>query len=173
MLAEAVECGAAHAHEAIQLVRLVDAVRPLIGFRVRIGVLIGQVAQVGGPGVVEDLGQGGRVLAGRELAIAVVDGDLVPIADAGLIGVGEVDRAVLGELLERVRIVHDGDPSLGAVVVVVAEPERVSDLVRGELTDALESGLVKDVGLLRAGGVRREQSFEDEVILAVAQGAEE
>ncbi len=48
----------------------------------------------------------------------------------------------------------------------------MADFVRGELADALERGLVQNVGLLVAGGVGREQAFEDQVVLAVAQGAE-
>src|SRR4051812_29338571 len=83
-----------------------------------------------------------------ELAVAVVDSDLVPLADARLVGVGEVDRAVLIQLLERVRIIHDRDPALRAVVIVVAEPEGVSDLMRRELADALERRLVENVRLL-------------------------
>src|SRR5205085_7225139 len=51
--------------------------------------------------------------------------------------------------------------------------EAVPDFVRGELADALEGGLVQDVGLLRAGDVGGKQALEDEVVLAVAEGAEE
>ena len=72
----------------------------------------------------------------------------------------------------RMRIVHHGDPSLGAVVVIVAQAEGVADFVRGELPDARQGGLVENIGLFVAGGVGREQAFEDEVILPVAQRAE-
>ena len=81
-------------------------------------------------------------------------------------------RAVRVQLLERMRIVHHRDPALRAVVVVVAEAERVADFVRGELADARQRGLVEDVGLLVAGRVRREQALEDQVVLPVAQRAE-
>ena len=70
------------------------------------------------------------------------------------------------------RIIHHRDPSLGAVVVIVAQAEGVAHFVRGQLADARQRGLVEDVGLLVAGGVGRKQAFEDQVILAVAQRAQ-
>ena len=81
-------------------------------------------------------------------------------------------RAVRVQLLERMRVVHHRDPALVAVVVVVAEAERVADLVRRELADALQRRLVQHRRLLVAGRVRREQAFEDQVVLAIAQRAE-
>ncbi len=54
MLAQAAERGAAQLHQAVQFVGLVDAVRPLFDARVDAGVLIGEVAQVLLPGVVQD-----------------------------------------------------------------------------------------------------------------------
>ena len=54
VLAQAVERGAAHLHEAVELIGLIDAVGPLFDARVNIGVLIGHVAQILGPGIVQD-----------------------------------------------------------------------------------------------------------------------
>src|ERR1019366_1612989 len=102
----------------------------------------------------------------------IVDGDLVPLADARRVGFGDIDGAIVAQLLLRVRIVHHGNPTQGAVVVVVAEAEGVADFVGGELADAGEGGLVKDGGPLVAGVVGGKQALEDEVVLAVAEGAE-
>jgi hypothetical protein len=171
VFAEAAERGAADLHEAVELVGLVDAVRPLVHARVEVGVLVGQVAEVFGPGVVQDLVEGGLLIAARQDAVAVVDGDLVPIADTRGVGFGDIDGAVFAELFLRVRIIHDGDPAGGAVVVVVAQAEGVAHFVSCELADTGECGLIENLGLLVAGGVGREQSFEDHVVLAVAEGA--
>jgi hypothetical protein len=141
----------------VQLVGLVHAVRPLVHARVRVEILVGQVAQILRPGVVEDLAESGRFVALGKLAIAVIDGHLVPIADARRVGVGDVDGAVGAQFLLRVRIVHHRNPALGAVVIIVAQAERVAHFVSGQLADARQRGLVQDVGLLGAVGVRREQ----------------
>src|SRR4029079_4008573 len=82
------------------------------------------------------------------------------------------DRAVGIELFERVRIVHHRDPPLAAVVVLVAEAERVADLVRGELANARQRRPGEDVGVLAAVPVWGEQPLEDQVVLAVAEGSE-
>ena len=81
-------------------------------------------------------------------------------------------RAVGVQLLERMGIVHHRDPAFFAVVVVVAEAERVADLVRGQLADALQRRFVQHRRLLAAAGVRREQAFEDHVVLPIAQRSE-
>ena len=173
LLAHAVERGAAHLHQPVQLLGLVHAVGPLLGARVDVGVLVGEVAQVLRPRVVDDRGQRRRLVdAGRELPVAEVDRHLVPVADPRLVGLRDVDGAVGLQLLERVRIVHHRDPALGAVVVVVAEAEGVADLVRGELADAGQRRLVELRRPLAAGLVRRQQPLEDHVVLAVAQRAE-
>ena len=115
-----------------------------------------------------------------ELAVAVVDGDLVPFADVDGVGVGEIGDAVGAERDVGVRIVHDGGAvgqggAEGAGGEVVREAEGVAGLVRGELADALEDHLEHGVvgrcdGL--AGDVGREEGFGDEVVLTAAQGAE-
>ena len=135
-----------------------------------VDVLIGEVAEILRPGVIEDLRER-RELVGSlgELPVAVVDRDLVPVANARLIRVGQIDGAVVLQLLEGMRIVHHRDPSLLAVVVVVSESERVADLVRGELANARQRRLVEHGRLLGARGIRREQSFEDQIVLTVAQ----
>jgi hypothetical protein len=45
----------------------------------------------------------------------------------------------------------------------------VAHFVRGQLANARQGGLIEDVGLFVAVDVGRKQTFEDEVILAVAQ----
>ena len=118
--------------------------------------------------------------AGIEFAVAVVDGDLVPVADVDGVGVGEIGDAVLVEGDPGVGVVHDGDGLFGCVGEaaggeVVGEAEGVAGLVRGELAGALRGpwrawdrervgGVCRDVG--------REQSFVDEVVLAAAERAE-
>ena len=171
--ADAVERGQADLHQPVELVGLIDAVRPLLHARMNVRVLVGEVPEVLGPRVVEDLRQGRR-LAGalREFTIAVVDRDLVPVADPRRVRIREIDRAVVFQHFERMRVVHHRDPALAAVVVVVAEADRVADFVRRELADARERRLIENVGLFRAGLVRRQETFEDHVILAVAQRAE-
>src|ERR1039458_7778436 len=67
---------------------------------------------------------------------------------------------------------HHGDPSLRAVVVIVAEPQRVAHFMRGELPYAGKGRPIEDIGLLAARRVWRQQAFEDEIVLTVAQRAE-
>ena len=99
---------AAHFHQAIQLVGLVDAVRPLIDLRVRVGVLVRHVAQILRPCIVQDFGQRRRLVrAGRELSVAVVDRDLVPVADPRLIRVA-TDRSCRPRSVSRA---DGGNPS--------------------------------------------------------------
>ena len=106
------------------------------------------------------------------LAVAEVDRHLVPVADVLRVGVVDVDGAVFLQHFERMRVVHHRDPALAAVVVVVAEAERVADFVRRELADALQRGLVEDRRTFIALGVGRQQAFEDHVVLAIAQRPE-
>ena len=70
------------------------------------------------------------------------------------------------------RIVHHRDPAGLAVVVVVAEAERVADFVRGELADARQRRLRELGRRLVAGLVRAQQALGDHVVLPVAQRAE-
>ncbi len=135
-----------------------------------VAVLVGEVAQILLPGVVDDPGERRRrVGAGRELPVAEVDRHLVPVADPRLVGLGDVDGAVGLQLLERMRVVHHRDPALGAVVVVVAEAQGVADLVGRQLANARQRRLVEDRGPFGASLVGRQQPFEDHVVLAVAQ----
>ncbi len=103
--------------------------------------------------------------AGGELAVAVVDGDLIPDADVDGIGVREIGNAVLVEGDVGVRVVHDRDGLFrvgvrkGAGGEVVGEAEGVAGLVRGELAHALEDhgehGVVGGVMTGLFGRVRR------------------
>ena len=141
-LAEARESGSAHIHHADQLGARVGPVRPPVHARVRIHVLVGHVPDVLLPGGVEDRGERGLLIgAGREVLVAVGDRDLVPCADAHVVHLRDVERAVGLEGHERVRIVHHGDASRVGVVVVVAKAEGVADLVSRELTHARERPL--------------------------------
>src|SRR5580698_1306971 len=70
------------------------------------------------------------------------------------------------------RVVHYRDPSLGAVVIVVTEPKSVSDLMRGKLADARERGLIENFRALVPEDVGRKETFENHVILTVAERAE-
>ncbi len=172
-LADARERRVTDLHDPRELVGLIQPVRPLLDARVNVHVLVREVPDVLRPRVVDDLGQRFRLVrACRELAVAEGDRHLVPVADARLIRVLDVDRSVFFERLQGMRVVHDRDPALAAVVVVVPEAERVPDLVRSELPDARERRLVENVGPLVAGRVRREQAFEDHVVLTVAQRSE-
>ena len=99
LLADAAERRAPHLHQAVELVGLIRAVRPLLDARMDVRVLIREVPKVLRPRVVENLRERRRiVVAVRELAVAVVDRDLVPVADARRIRVRDVDRAVVLEL---------------------------------------------------------------------------
>ena len=187
--AEASEGGGADGDDAVELVGGVCAVVPQVGVGVGAaegtGVLVGDVDEAGGFGFLEDGFEGGGVFNGSavvvELAVAVVDGDLVPQADADGVGVGEVGDVVFVERDVRVRVVHDGN---GFVVVgvgegaggeVVGEAEGVAGLMRGELADALQDhlqGLVVFAGGDFAVLVGGEQGFGDEVVLASAEAAE-
>ena len=112
---------------------------------------------------------------GANCAIAVVDGDLVPVADVVGVGVRDVDAAVLVERDVGVGIVHHAvglrDAGCGEVV---GEAEGVAGLVGGELANArehhLEHGIVVGLGHV-AGLVGSEQAFGDQVVLASAQRA--
>ena len=70
------------------------------------------------------------------------------------------------------RVIHYRNPPLRAVVVLVAEPQCVADLVRCELADAFQRGLVEERRLLGAGRVWRQQPLEDHVVLPIAERAE-
>ncbi len=172
VFAQAIERGAANFHDAIQFVGLVDAVGPLIDARADSEILVSHVAKILGPGFVQDVRERGGLVAARQDAVAIADGHLIPLADARRIGMGYVDGPVVKQLFLGMGIVHDRDPALSAVVVIVAQAEGMADFMGGELADASQGRAVEDVGLLVAGGVGREQSFEDQVILAVAQGAQ-
>src|SRR5262249_40507602 len=52
-----------------------------------------------------------------------------------------------------------------------AETERVAGFVSGKLTNSLERRLIKRRWLFLAVFIRRQQSFEDQVVLTVAQRA--
>jgi hypothetical protein len=99
-------------------------------------VFVGDVELAGVVGVGEDLGQGGGVfggfVVGVELAVAVVDGDFVPIADVVGVGVGEVGMTGGVEGDVGVWVVHDGvglrDAGGGEVV---GEAEGVAGFVGG------------------------------------------
>src|SRR5665213_2045119 len=134
--------------------------------------LVGKVAQILGPCFVENALQRGSFVAFGKLAVSVVNRDLIPVADLGRIGMRQIDGSVFPEFFIRVGIVHDRDPALRAVVVIVTEAKRVSYFVGRKLTYAGKSGLVENVGLLGTRLVGRQQAFEDEVILTVAERAE-
>ena len=116
------------------------------------GVLIGDENLAGVVGGEEDSCEGGGdVRVGRELAVAVVNGDFVPVADVIGVGVGEVGvaRRVEGDV--GVGVVHDGvGLGDGRGGEVVGEAEGVAGFVGGELADAGEDELEHRVG----GGVR-------------------
>ena len=168
--ADAVQRGTAHFHQPRQLVGLIGTVGPLVGLWMDVDVLVREVAVIGGPGVGEDLVERGSVVAAvRELAIAPVDSDFVPVADVLVIRARQIDCAVVFELGKRDGVVHDRDPPFGAVVVVVAETERVPDFVCRQLANALERRLVEHSRALVAVDVGRQQAFENHVVLAIAQ----
>ncbi len=172
-LADPIECGAPNLHQAVEFVGLIQPIRPPVGARIGLHILIRQIADVLRPCIVQDLCESGGFVGLRgELPVAVVDGDLVPLADALRIGVRQIDRPVRPQLLERMRVVHHRDPALVAVVVVVAEAERVTGFVGRQLANSLERGVVEHGRPLCADGVRRQQPFEDHVVLTIAQRPE-
>ena len=148
---------------------MVDSIRPLVGARIGVSVLIAQIAQILFPSFIEDLRQRRRFVADRQGSIAIIYGHFIPIANARLIGVRNVDCAVREQSLLGMRIVHHGNPTLAAVVVIVPQTERVADFMRGELADAGKGGLIEDLRLLVARCIRRQQAFENHVILTVSQ----
>ncbi len=147
--AEAGEGGGADGEDAVELVGGVGAVVPEVGVGVGgaegAGVLVGNEEEAGFFGVGEDFVEG-FVLVGfrRKFTIAVVDGYLVPDADADRVGVGKVGDALRVEGDVGVRVVHDGDGLVdvgvgeGAGGEVVGKAEGVAGFVGGELADALE-----------------------------------
>ena len=116
------------------------------------------------------------VEAGSELAVAVVDCDLVPLADVDGVGVGEVGDAVFAKRDVGVGVVHYGSGLReGAGREVVREAESMAGLMGGELADALKDhgkhGVVLR-GDSATGNVGTEQGLGDEVVLAAAEAAE-
>ena len=173
VLAHAVERRATDLHEPPELSDDVFAVVPPVGHGAHAHVLVRHIDDVSLPRFVEDAAERFLLVhAVGEVLVAVLDRDLVPFADLGVVGVREIDGAVRPQRLERMRVVHDRDPALGAVVVVVPESERVADLVRRELAKAGERGLRQDRRGLVAVLVGRQQAFEDPIVLAHPQRAE-
>ena len=172
-LAEVVERGAPDVEHAVKLGRRIDAVRPLMHARVGVEVLVRQIDKIPIPRVVEDLLQGGWLVSAlRKVLIPVGDGHLVPFADPDVVGVREVDLAVVVERDERVRVVENGHAPERAGVVVVAQPERVADLVGSELADPGECHLRQCRRHLVAPHIRRQQPFGDQEILPDAERPE-
>ena len=186
VLTEAGEGGGADGEDAVELVGGVGAVVPEVRVRLRgaerAGVLVGDVDDAGFLAGGKDLVQLDFLVRARgKLAVTVIDGGLVPEADADGIGVGEVGNAVLAECDVRVRVIHDGDGLVRVGVGVarggeiVGEAEGVAGLMRGELAEALQDHGEHGVVRWRDGpalDVGTEQRLGDEVILAAAEGAE-
>ena len=169
MLAHPVQGRAPHLHHPVQLIRLIHPVRPLVHFRVSPQILIRHVAQILRPGVVQNAVQRGSFVTRRKLPIAVIDRDLVPVTNTRLVSLRQINEPFGRELFKGVRIVHHGNPALGAVVVIVPQPQRVPHFVRRQLPDAFQRRLVENIRLFSPVGIGRKQPFKNQIILPVAQ----
>ena len=195
---EADEGGGADLEGAVQLGGGIGAVIPQVRVGVSgaewAGIFVGDVDEAGLLRVRKDFVEGSGIFDGLavvvKLAIAVVDGDLIPDADAGGVGMSEVgltrshefsNRSVGAQGDPRVRVIHNGDGLIewvgeAAGGEVVGEAQGVAGFVGGKLADALENhlqrGIVGRIGCGFIFFVGREKGLGDEVILAATEAAE-
>ena len=154
--AEPLEPDLAHLDFEPQMVDEVGAVVPDaragMGRADEVVVVVPHVDEPVGHALRGDRGQGGCLVGPlRKLPVEPVDGELVVLADALHVGVGEVDVAVVVDGGQGRGIVHDALAAVGARQVVVREAERVPHLVRRQLPHARERhlhrvGVARDLG---------------------------
>ena len=190
---EGLEREATHLHDVRELLHEVGAVVPdggVLMSRPDEGVVdVVHEAEAVAEALFDDgLERGLLVRARRKLAVQPANRQLVVHADASGVGVGEVERSS-GDLHEGRGVVHDGGAApVGARDVVVREAERVTHLVRRELTHARERHLhgvrARGVGEIAEAGprreatrrrrrrVRRNDASPDQDVLTQAQAAE-
>ena len=130
-------------------------------------------------GVMQDLLQCGRVFKrlpiAVELAIAVINGHHIPNPYPRRIRIRQIGNTICAHCHPGMRIIHDGNSLVGLVRKaaggeVMRQPERMPCLMRGQLADALkhhlQRGIVRRVGWRLPFGVRRQQRFGDQIVLA-------
>ena len=140
---------------------------------VSVQVLIGQVEKVALPRLVQDLLEYRRlVCALRKVLVAISDCHFVPLADADIVGIGQVKVAVIVNCDQWVRIIEHRDPPHSARIVVVSKPECVTDLVRRELSDTRQCHLGQHRRHLITALVRREQPLGDQKVLPYSERAQ-
>ena len=176
-LAEPLESRPPDLHHPVQLGRGILTVVPQVHLRMRAAgwsrVLVADEGDAVLARVDEDLPERGRLVRSfREVRVAEVDGDLVPLPHSRRVGIRQVDVAIARQLDQRMRIVHHRRAPLHAGDVVVGEPERVTHLVSRQLSDPGQGHLLELGRNLIAAFVRRQQPFGDQVVLAHAQRAE-
>ena len=140
-LGEPLERGPPNGQEAAQFLRRGTAVVPEVsqgmGAAHRPRVLVADVVEAGVDRPLQD-GVELRRLVGavRELGVAVENRPLVPFADADVVGGTQVDRAVLAQGGQGMRIVHDGLAAIRSIDAggeVVRQADRVADFVGRKL----------------------------------------
>ena len=110
--------------------------------------------------------------AGGEGGVAVTDGDFVPLADAGGVGVLQINLPGRAEGHERRGIIHHRGAAVRAGGEVVGQPEGVADLMRRQLPQAGQRHLFHARVHFLSEFIFRDQPLGDQVILAHAQRAE-
>src|SRR6185295_13264960 len=83
--------------------------------------------------------------AGREVLIAVVNGDLVPFPDSFSVSVRQVRNTIGSKFCEWRRIIHHRGAIGWAGGVIVLQTESVADFVRRQLFQAREYNLLHDL----------------------------
>src|ERR1700744_5977413 len=132
----------ANGEDAVQLVGWIWAVIPQVrvwmGAAQRTRILIGDKDLPAVRGFAQNRVKSLVFVGGLwEFGVTVGDGNLVPCADAGGIGMRQVRCAIRLQRDPRMWIVHNGGSGRdGAGGKIMCEAERVSYLVRGELADA-------------------------------------
>ena len=75
----------------------------------------------------------------RESLIDIASHEAIPLAYTHTIGITQIERAIIGELHARRRVIHHGSAiAIGAGGEVVGKPERVAYLMRRKLAQARE-----------------------------------
>src|SRR5579883_37264 len=174
VLSEALQCCRPNPENVLQLANRIFAVIPQV--RVRTGatgrprILVRKKGESPLRSVFDDFVQG-RVFvgAGREIGIAILSSDLIPIANSGRVSLGKVHRAVSSKFYPGMRVIHHRRAALGAGDVVVLQSQGVANFVSGELSQARKRGLQHARVRLLSVLVGSEQPFEDHVVLPHAE----
>ena len=167
---ELVERRSADLHHPVEFLGDRDPVVPEMGLRMgaarRPSILVRQEREALGPGR-RDQSSERRLFVGtrRKVLISELDRLLVPGPDALLVGLRQVDPAI-GQFDVRVGVVHDRGAALAARDVVVLNPQRMADLVGGQLADPRQGHPFGLRGRFVTGEERGRQSLGNHEVLA-------